>query len=199
MNLAPASIIAALTGVFFLTFRQGSRNAPYSGDNAPVLAKALPLIKHFEGFYGDAYTCSGGKLTIGYGHLVLPGESLVITKRAASNLLLQELSHSYLPDTLSALEDKGFDLKMMSVSSIAAMLSAVYNLGSGILYDGSWVQQYQHNKKVLASERFYLWSKASGNRLKGLVRRRFAEWQLFTSGSWVQHPPGYAEWYEAHK
>ena len=32
--------------------------------------KGLALIKRFEGFSPDVYVCSGGRRTIGYGHVI---------------------------------------------------------------------------------------------------------------------------------
>ena len=191
--------LSVIVGVAFF-FTQGRRDERFTGQNSgSVISKALPIIKHFEGFFADAYTCPGGKLTIGYGHLVKPGESHHITKPAAIELLKSELSNTYFPSTKSALEGRGFDVQAMTTSQLASMVSATYNLGPDVINKGSWVEHWQNNKRTTAADWFYRWSKASGVRLEGLVRRRFAEWQMFQTGSWNQNPIGYHNWYEEHK
>ena len=201
----PIMILAGLVVIIMAVFSQGGKNEPYSGNNNQVVNKAAPIIKHFEGFRADAYLCPAGKLTVGYGHVIQPGDPHHVTKPQAAEWLKQELHNDYLPDTLYALESRGFVLRTMTTGEIAAALSAVYNNGAIIIYDGTWVDKIQSGKTDLAANWFYKWSKhrdpATGKlvRSKGLVRRRFAEWMLYTSGSWVQQPPGYKDWYEAHR
>ena len=90
----------------------------------------------------------------------------------------------------------------MTTGQLAAMLSAVYNLGAKVIWGATWPEKYLRGDKAAAQDTFYQWSKDDQGAglvyVLGLVRRRFSEWQLFTTGSWQQYPPGYKGWFEAH-
>jgi lysozyme len=59
-------------------------------------ARGIALIKAKELFRGKAYVCPAGKLTIGYGHVILHGEEhlthTVLTEPAAVALLAKDLA-----------------------------------------------------------------------------------------------------------
>ena len=45
--------------------------------------KGISLLKTLEGFRGKPYPDSGGKMTVGYGHLIIPGDGVVGDRRGA--------------------------------------------------------------------------------------------------------------------
>jgi hypothetical protein len=68
---------------------------PNSAVLAPNINKAwydmLKGVKHFESYRAEAYTCCGGKRTIGYGHTGIAVSKGIISEREASDLLEKEL------------------------------------------------------------------------------------------------------------
>lgn len=164
---------------------------------------ALPLIKHFEQFYPERYICPAGKPTIGYGHVITAGETFgVITEAQASRMLRTELITRYLPDMVNALKKRGITLKDIDACQEAAILSFVYNCGAGSIAgpsQASWPACLMTNNIVAAKRSWLAWNKGGGRVLAGLVRRRFAEWQLFMNDRWEENPPGWRDYYQARK
>lgn len=159
----------------------------------------LPLIKHFETYAPRPYVCEGGKLTIGYGHVMQHGDPRYVTEKEALRWLIQEIRKSYLPCAISALDTENIDAYNEPSWFLAAVTSAVYNIGPKVVTKGSWVDAWKQGDLDYAAERFYLWNKASGKTQPGLVRRRMAEWQLLTTGIWERNPTGWREKYEELK
>ncbi len=52
--------------------------------------KGIELIKQFEGFKNEPYVCSGGYLTIGYGHKLLPSDQYNYVTEERANIILQK-------------------------------------------------------------------------------------------------------------
>jgi len=56
-------------------------------------AVGIALIKRFEGFCAAVYNCPAGKLTIGYGNVVKPGQRFgTLTEAQATDLLNPSLT-----------------------------------------------------------------------------------------------------------
>src|SRR5690606_33864855 len=55
-----------------------------------VDARGLTLLKEFEGLRLEPYHDVGGKLTIGYGHLIKPGEFYTAISEQEAEALLRE-------------------------------------------------------------------------------------------------------------
>lgn len=162
---------------------------------------ATPLIKHFEKFYPEPYVCPAGKLTVGYGHVIAPGERFDrLTERQAARMLRRELVTRYFPGVVSALGKRGLALMDLEPHQEAAALSFAYNCGVGAIHgrkQASWPERYYLDDIEGARRSWLAWNKGDGKVLAGLVRRRFAEWQLFTTGEWEEHPGGWRDYYEA--
>lgn len=55
--------------------------------------KGIQLIKLLEGFKAEPYMCSGGYLTIGYGHRILPSDPYkIVTQEKADQILENDRS-----------------------------------------------------------------------------------------------------------
>lgn len=160
---------------------------------------ATPLVKHFETYAPRPYVCEGGKLTIGYGHVMQQGDPRYVTEKEASRWLSQELRNCYLPSAISALDTRDIYVYSYPTYFLGALTSAVYNLGPRVITKGSWFDLWRQGKYDEAAERFYLWNKASGKTQPGLVRRRMSEWQLLMTGRWEYEPRGWKEKYEELK
>jgi lysozyme len=136
-------------------------------------------VKHFESYRAEAYTCCGGKRTIGYGHTGIAVSKGVISEREASDLLEKEL-HKYKDVVLSIVKVPLTD------NQLAALTSFTYNCGRGALYqlisqDGRLNDgNYQSVSEVLP-----MYRKAGGKVRKGLVKRRKFEVALWNNS--VEH------------
>ena len=86
---------------------------------------ALTLITQFEGLRLEAYEDAGGKLTIGYGHLMRPSEAYThLTPPQARALLRQDL------DIAGAVVKSSVKVSL-SPAQYGALVSLVYNIGAG--------------------------------------------------------------------
>jgi lysozyme len=139
----------------------------------------IDMIKAFEGFRGTPYKCSAGVPTIGYGATFYPGGKKVtmadatITEEQAVELLanmlvsFEKYVDSYCVDTIT---QNQFD----------ALVSFAYNLGPANLKSSTLLKKVNANPNDESiSLEFMKWVKAGGKTLKGLVKRREAESQLY--------------------
>lgn len=150
----------------------------------PINLDTVHLVKSFEGFYPNAYKCPAGIWTIGYGHTgkvhndgtVKPG--LTITMQQAEELLRQDLEkHALevekviLPRPLSELNDNQF----------GALVSFAFNCGVGNLKKSTLLQRVNARLYADATAEFGKFVFAAGKKLRGLVRRRASEANLWCS------------------
>ena len=143
-----------------------------------INARALGLIKEFEGFRADAYLDSVGVWTIGYGTTAAAGLGIVpvpgmkISERQATDLLLRGV------EKFAVEIRKGMKREPTS-NQFGAMVSLAYNVGPGAFARSSVLRKFNEGDIVGAASAFGLWNKAGGKVLAGLTRRRAAEAALF--------------------
>ncbi len=138
--------------------------------------KGIDLIKEFEGYSERVYLCPGGVYTIGYGH----------TKGVqVGDTCTREKAEEYLKDDLRDTEEAVLDLVdvPLTQNQFDALVSLVYNIGSGNFYDSTIRKVINYKVSDIEEYRraWMMWVKAQGRVLKGLVRRREAEFKLFSS------------------
>ena len=141
-----------------------------------VTQNCIDLVKHFEGFRSKVYVCAGGHPTIGIGHLIRNGEDWTqgISEEQAEILLAKDLESSeraVLRLTKVPLSDGQFD----------ALVSFVFNLGSGCYQRSTLRQKVNREDHIDAANTFWMYRRASGKIQRGLVRRREAEKKLYLS------------------
>lgn len=134
--------------------------------------KDTSLIRRFEGLELHAYRDPVGVLTIGYGHTtnVRPGQ--VITESEAEELLRYDLS--WVEDAIN--KSVTVDLNQNQFDALA---SWVYNLGETNLRNSTMLKKLNAGDYEGAADEMLRWNKAGGKVLRGLVRRRKAERDLF--------------------
>ena len=157
-----------------------------------VSKRGLDLIKGFEGFKDDAYKCSAGKWTVGYGTTSYPCGTPV--SRGDSCSLDQ--ANTWLLDYIQ--KDHQEILKFcikhrikLQYQEMDALLSFSYNLGVDRVVNekSSMSRALMSRNRESIAEAFLLYNKCTvgvwPNRrkivMKGLDRRRRAEYKLFTS------------------
>lgn len=137
--------------------------------------QGIDLIKKFEGFSERVYLCPGGVYTIGYGHTSGVQIGDTCTREKAEEYLRDDLKDT--EETIEALIEVP-----LTQNQFDALVSLVYNIGSGNFYDSTIRRVI--NCKVADKEEYrrawMMWVKSRGKVLKGLVRRREAEYKLFS-------------------
>ena len=139
----------------------------------------MNLIKKFEGFRSSAYRDAVGVWTIGYGHTSMAGNpkvfrGLKISRQQGEAILAKDVENfarNIRPLISVNLNDNQF----------SALVSFAYNVGVGGFRRSSVLQRVNAGRFDAVPNRLSLWIKAGGRSLKGLVRRRAAEGELFLS------------------
>ena len=142
-----------------------------------ISLEGLSLIKKFEGCRLKAYYCSGGVLTIGYGHTGGVKETDTITQEEADKLLKGDILkfEQYVSDNVKVdLDQSQFD----------ALVAWTFNLGPGNLRESTMLKKLNNEDYESVPFEMRRWNKAGGKTLDGLIRRREAESLLFESKEW---------------
>ncbi len=140
-----------------------------------ISEKGLELIKLYEGFCPTPYLCPAGKLTIGYGHVIVSGEKFL------DGIIAREKAEILLKQDVSMAEDVVTDLVIIGLlqNQFDALVSFVYNVGSKAFEKSTLLRLLNKNKLELATGQFSKWIFAGGVAQKGLIRRRDAEKLMF--------------------
>ena len=143
-----------------------------------VTGEGLALIKRFEGFEPEVYVCPGGWPTIGYGHVVREDErerfADGIDEAMAEELLRRDVEtaeRAVLRLICVPLEEGQF----------GALGSFAFNLGAGALQRSTLRRKVNREEHGAVPAEFRRWIWAGGHKLKGLIRRREAEAELYAS------------------
>ena len=138
--------------------------------------RAINLITTFESFAARAYTCPAGKLTIGYGHVILKREPelarMEISQADAREILRRDVAlvETYLNDVLpDSPRQHHFD----------AMSSLAFNIGVAALDRSTLLKKVKAGDMQGAADEFEKWVYSGGKRLYGLYVRRICERLLF--------------------
>lgn len=134
--------------------------------------EGLALIKEFEGLKLNAYFCSAGVLTIGWGTTagVKPGDK--ITEAQAEEMLRADVVK---------FERGVFDAVKVPLAKhqFDALVVLAYNIGLGAFRTSTLLRLLNKGELSAAASQFDRWNKAGGKTLAGLTRRRAAERKLF--------------------
>ncbi|MET0155769.1 MAG: lysozyme [Rickettsiales bacterium] len=137
-----------------------------------ITQHGINLIKRFEGFEPRIYLDAAGLPTIGYGHLLRPGEAEMfvngISEAAGEALLIKDVllaEQAVLRLITVPLTDGQFD----------ALVSFTFNLGGGALQRSTLRRKVNREEHDAVPPEFLRWVWAGGKKLRGLVRRREAE------------------------
>lgn len=138
----------------------------------------LELIKKFEGLRLNAYKCSGGIWTIGYGNTFYKDNTRVkegdIITLDEANELLSVIVSKFEKDVLNVLKTP------LNNNQFDALISFTFNLGIGNLSKSSLLKKINTNPNDPSiKEEFHKWNKAGGKVLNGLTKRRQEEAELY--------------------
>lgn len=135
-------------------------------------------IKEFEGLRLRAYRCTGGKLTVGWGHTKTARAGMVITTEQAQRLFEQDVEA-----VEAQLRREGY-WAQLGESQRDALVSFVFNLGFGNFKNSTLHRKLVANvEDVTIPDEFRRWVYATvdGEKvvLPGLVARREWEAQMY--------------------
>lgn len=137
---------------------------------------ARDLISHWESFEPHPYEDVAGILTIGYGHVILPGEEFdTLTYDEGLELLEADMGKAIECVARSVHVDLTSEME-------AALISFVFNVGCGAFRNSTLLRLLNAENYEGASKQFMRWNKADGKVVRGLTNRRAAEAELFRSG-----------------
>lgn len=139
---------------------------------------ALEIIQEFEGFRAETYTDSAGVYTIGYGTTarafvgIDPMPGMVISEKQAEVYLKRAVRN--FADIIEP-EIK----RNVSENAWSALLSLTYNIGPTAFINSTLLRKFNAGDTQGAADEFLRWTKADGQTLRGLARRRWRERTLF--------------------
>ena len=144
---------------------------------------AAEIIKEFEGYSSKPYLCPSNVPTIGYGNTrYLNGDRVTmedkdITKKEAEKMLM---------DTVKFVEKEVKNVVEVKLPAhkFAALISFTYNVGIGNLSNSTllaWVNSNPDYSQI--PSQFRRWNRGGGKVLKGLIRRRESEIELWEGTS----------------
>jgi len=134
----------------------------------------LAFLKKWERFRAKPYNDGYGNMTIGYGHVILPGEKFTqLTEAEAAAILAKDAA--WAASVVSQLVRVP-----LSQSQFDALVSLVFNWGSGNFSNSSHLSLLNAGDYAGTAQRIREHPiTAGGQRSQGLVNRRAAEADLF--------------------
>lgn len=140
------------------------------------MQRAKQLIKQFEGCRLEAYKCSAGVPTIGYGHTAGVKIGDRITQQRADELFDSDFAQFERLVRITTAKVQ------LSNAQLGALTSFAFNLGMGSLNKSTLLQRVIANPADPdIRNQFMRWVNAGGKPLEGLKRRRKAEADLYFS------------------
>lgn len=155
-------------------------------DNIGVSKNLVKFIESWEGFGATGYRgLDSWNVTIGYGHVEMPGESFTtLTKDEGENLLLSDLKK----DGFVTFVNKKFSDCDLKQNQKDALVSLAYNIGTG-----NWdnlnltadIKRHADNDTIRTD--FEAICHVGGIKSEGLLKRRYAEWVMYSQGEYMKH------------
>ena len=142
--------------------------------------QAAEVIKKFEGFESAPYLCPANVPTIGYGTTIYSDGTKVTMDDAAID---ESQAEEELLNHIKKVEKQVngvLDVKLKAHQK-AALISFVYNVGIGNFSKSTLLRKVNHcpDDQNIPFE-FRRWTKGGGKVLRGLIRRREDEVNLWT-------------------
>jgi len=139
----------------------------------------VKLVEEFEGLFLKPYLCPAGVPTIGLGSTYYENGKRVGLKDPA---ITKERAYELFKCTLKQYEKDvdTFTRDDINQNQFDALVDFAYNCGSGNLKSSTLLKKVNlYPTDPMIAEEFRKWNKGGGKVLKGLVRRRQAELELY--------------------
>lgn len=142
--------------------------------NCELSESGEAMIQNFEGYSPFVYKDAAGLDTIGFGHLLKPGE---------------KFEQPMLPETAKRLlkKDAGFAVRAINrhvtvyvwPGQADALISFTYNLGEGNFSASTLLKRVNAERHKEVPPQFLRWNHAGGRVVRGLTLRREAESEMY--------------------
>jgi len=146
----------------------------------------LKAITQHETLREKIYSDQAGKQTIGYGHLLRPGED-----KQFANGIDEQTAQALLAKDVATAEAavKRLVKTPLSQREYDALVSLTYNIGQGGFTDSTVLKKLNESDYQAAADAILMWDKITakdGSKVqsKGLVNRRNNERDLFLNGTY---------------
>lgn len=149
-------------------------------DDGSAQWMAAEIIRKHEGLRLAPYFCPAGKLTIGYGHVILPEEGHLragIDRDQAEMLLHRDLAWSLFEARRVG--------RVLTSYQAAALASLIFNIGAAAWQSSAIRRRVMAGDWQGASAEFSRWNKVNGQVSAALVNRRAREQRLFEGDLWI--------------
>lgn len=140
-----------------------------------ISASGLQHVKNSEGFRAKPYTCTGGKLTVGYGHAIKDGEDHLmngVTREQADKILANDIKIA------EAAVSRAVRVPLTQ-NQVDALISFTFNLGANNFFKSTLLQMVNNRQFKNAADQFLRWVHSGGKETPGLVKRRKLEREMF--------------------
>lgn len=140
----------------------------------------VDLVKQFEGLELASYLDPVGVLTIGYGYTNRAGYGPGVK---SGDVWTEDQAEQMLIEGLEIFGQRIIPMfkRKPTSNQYGAMLSLAYNIGTGAFSKSTCLRRFNAGDFEGAAEALTWFNKAGGRKLRGLVRRREAERDLFLS------------------
>ncbi len=139
----------------------------------------LKLIKKFEGSSSSPYVCPAGVVTIGIGSTLYEnGKKVKMSDPSISEKRMLEILKYQVKKIYGKAVKKYVEVELTQ-NQYDALVSFVYNVGAGAFKKSTLLRKLNKGDYLGASEEFKRWNRGGDKILKGLVKRRKAEEELF--------------------
>lgn len=138
-----------------------------------ISTEGLALIRRFEGFSATPYADAAEKMTIGYGHLIRPGERFDRICAKQAEALLRADTEVAGKAVLACIAVS------LSQPRFNALCSFTFNVGAGALSRSTLRRLINQGRHAEVPAELARWVWAGGKKLPGLIARRQAEGELY--------------------
>lgn len=178
---APASSFGVLESYALpIVYRaSGAWQQTFGGNYMRISLAGIDAIRRHEALRLDPYKDIAGHWTVGYGHKLLPHESI--------ERITEQQAIAYLTEDVGTAEDAVNALVKVPVTQpqFDALVSLTYNIGAGAFGRSTLLKRLNAGDYAAAQQQFLVWNKARINGVlqpsRGLTNRRVAEAELFGS------------------
>lgn len=147
------------------------------------------LIARLEGFRSEPYQDQAGLWTIGFGHLIKPGDGFwsPSNPNGKKSISVDEARALYESDSAAARAAVQSNVRVgLTDAQFAALTSLAFNIGSGAFARSTLVRKLNEGDYAAAADQFRVWNKYtddSGELVTsaGLTVRREKEREIFLS------------------
>lgn len=149
-------------------------------DSGGAAFLAAAMLRVLEGLSLAPYFCPAGKLTIGYGHVILPHEGYL-----RGGIDLAEAEALLLHDSAWAIFSARNVGRVLTDGQAAALACLIFNIGRDAWADSTIRRLVVVGDMAAAAAQFDRWNKVGGVVNEGLSNRRFKERKVFEGAIWI--------------